>query len=139
MEEERRSGCERRKDWQPVCGYPNCPLHRSVEKQFDVLWAKSDSHFTKEEARELKEEVNEKMDRAMDKSTFWKFVASVVALLAIAASAFGYVALEVSEAKSQRTFLMANQSLLMKHFSLEPVVKIKEAEKVLEKDLNTKK
>lgn len=102
-----------------------CPLHGDHHESIQTLWKKQNGYASKEDVK-----------GKLDKWVFTLFVSSISALVIIASTVFGYVAVEALKSSKHIAVLQVNQNRLMQHFAIPTIEDPETARKILEDGQN---
>lgn len=123
MSGDRRSEEPGRRDYDHVV----CPMHSVHERCMDILKKKVDNRVKRDTFSHLEGEVESKLDKWI----FVLFVTSIAIFITIASAAYGWIAMETIDHKTNIVILQANQEKLMEHFNLTPIKSPEEAKKIV--------
>jgi hypothetical protein len=102
-------------------------MHDTHDRCINTLKHKVDNRVKRDTFNHLEAEVETKLDKWI----FVLFVTSIAIFITIASAAYGWIAIETINLKTNVVILQANQEKLMEHFDLSPVRSEKEAEKLI--------
>lgn len=108
-----------------------CPFHKdhhdSIHELNKLLRDKATVEALTEACRKIKEVGQIKLDAWV----FKLYVASVALMIGIAATAYGWLAVDYVNHRSRSKVLEANQHIILEHYGLRPAKNLKEAEEVM--------